>query len=441
MHEEAVERSTDYQEARDRFLDDVGTWARGVVIRLSDQPANNSHDQGTITTAWLPYIRARRDARPLEFMIARRDAIRDRFVMAGKWHHGYWRRQEAHHGTEHFELFLGALLDLQPQDKETRHQLLDAAEHIGNWVEGIPAWFDWETGLFHSMWLGTEVVDRKPGAQLNVPDHLRCVNICLIAHRASGDARYLRLARQHATRWADAITQDAPLPVGLDAQEAVRDLTDEANQLYHQFAGQAPESRHDVDRAENLLASGAVHTFVRLWEMTGDATLRRAAERLLDVLATQLQDPDAGSAADALRFYRRATGDQRYDPLVLAAVAPLDPRPISRLRIEQPPNRKKRPEGIGKRSDMPEWYENDNPRRHNPILLAFAAEITDDRELATRSLDLGRAYLHVARNVYPDGEMHGCSARTVSAIARGHGRENGAGVVTAVLGPLIDHIG
>ena len=441
MHELAIARSADYQEARERFLDDVGDWARDVVTRLSGQPANNSHDQGTVTTAWAPYIQARSDPRPLEFMTARRDAIRDRFVQAGKWHHGYWRRQEAHHGTEHFELFLGSLLDLLPQDEETRDQLLDAAEHIGNWVEGIPAWFDWEGGLFRSMWLGTEVVEQKPSAQLNVPDHMRCVNICLIAHRTSGDPRYLHLAREHALRWADAIVEDAPLPVGLDGPNAVRDLSNEGSQLYRQFAGQAPESRHDVDRTENFLASGTIHAFMRLWEVTGDATFRQAAERLLDVLATQLRDPDAGSAADAIRFYRRATGDRRYDSLALAAVDPLDPRAVTRLGFEQPPHRKKRPEGIGKRSDMPAWFENGRPRKHNPILFAFAAEITEDRELAARSVDLGRAYLQVARDVYPDGEMHGCSARTVSAIARGHGRENGAGVVTAVLGPLTAHFG
>jgi hypothetical protein len=35
------------------------------------------------------------------------------------------------------------------------------------------------------------------------------------------------------------------------------------------------------------------------------------------------------------------------------------------------------------------------------------------------------------------GRDHGCSARSVSAIARGHGCDNNAGVTTAVLAPLL----
>ena len=43
----------------------------------------------------------------------------------------------------------------------------------------------------------------------------------------------------------------------------------------------------------------------------------------------------------------------------------------------------------------------------------------------------------MGRGVYPDGRDHGCSARSVNAIARGHGRENHAGMITAVLDPLV----
>jgi hypothetical protein len=58
--------------------------------------------------------------------------------------------------------------------------------------------------------------------------------------------------------------------------------------------------------------------------------------------------------------------------------------------------------------------------------------------MALRAVDLACAYFRLARAVYPDGRRHGCSARTVSAIARGHGRCNNAGMVTAVLVPVMD---
>ena len=58
--------------------------------------------------------------------------------------HGYEPEAEAHHGTEPFLLFLPRYIDLVPDDQEARAMLTDAAEHIGNWVEEIPAWYDYD---------------------------------------------------------------------------------------------------------------------------------------------------------------------------------------------------------------------------------------------------------------------------------------------------------
>jgi hypothetical protein len=92
---------------------------------------------------------------------------------------------------------------------------------------------------------------------------------------------------------------------------------------------------------------------------------------------------------------------------------------------------------VGKRSDAPRWLEDGRERRHNPITLAVAAEIRGDSALQTRAVDLARTYFLLARAAFADGRDHGCSARSVSAIARGHGRENHAGMTTAVLGPAL----
>lgn len=70
--------------------------------------------------------------------------------------HGYEPEAEAHHGTEPFLLFLPRYLGLFPEDRVARNLLEDAAHHIGNWVEGIPKWYDYERGCFYSYYLGTE---------------------------------------------------------------------------------------------------------------------------------------------------------------------------------------------------------------------------------------------------------------------------------------------
>jgi len=361
----------------------VRAWAYACIDRYRSAPATDVHDQATYATAWAPYVEATEDPHVLGFLKELRDRIRDHFVATDQWHHGYWRAQEAHHGTEHFELFLGTLYRLDPEDSETKTQLIDAVEHIGNWVPDIPRWFDEERGLFRSMYLGTEVVRTEPGMNLNVPDHLRLVNLCLLAHEVSGDDRYLTFADIYARRWADAIVGCEQLPIGL-----------------------TPDG------------TGAL---LSLWTLTGEAVYREAVERVLSVLATQLSDPDAGPAADALRTYRQSTEDDRYDAAILAAYGTCasgrDPLAICEIGIEPDIQRPERPRGVGKRSDMPNWFEDGAPRRHNPITLSVVAEIRGDAGLATRALDLARTYLELARETLPDGRHHGCAANTVSAVA------------------------
>lgn len=437
MHTTAIENSPDVKAACGRFLDEIGAWVGACIERYRGEPPTDGHDQGTFTTGWEPYIRARGDEEALPFMKAMRDKIAQHFTATGKWQHGYWMMQEAHHGTEHYELFLGCLWRLDPSDGETVRQLVDAAEHLGNWSPEVPAWFDWERGVYHSMYFGAAGLQIKDGAELNVPDHFRCVNIALLAHRMTGEARYTDLAARHAGRWADAILAGDELPIGLAGEAAVYALAGDAKRAYHGFAGQLGDLAQRVDRAENFLASGAVNALLDLGELTGQAPFRQAAERLLDIIATQLADADAGPAAAAIGAYRRRTGSDRYDQKVRDAAEKLQPYAFSALAIEPRPQRERREPGIGKRADMPCWFEDAKPRRHNPILLALAAEIADDEPLAARAVDLARAYFALARQLYPDGREHGCSARSLSAIARGHGRDNNAGMTTAVLAPLM----
>lgn len=443
MITQQLDPSTNPAEACARLLDDVGHWVHDCMARYADAPATDVHDQGTFTTGWEPYIRLREDGEALSFLQSVRDKISAHFTGTDQWHHGYWRMQEAHHGTEHFELFLGMLLRLDPDDARTKAQLVDAAEHLGNWVAEVPPWFDWQSGLFRSSFFGTDAVRTEPGMALNMPDHFRCVNISLLAHEATGESRYLELARTHALRWADAILHGERLPIGLDASGALRAFTPETERIYRSFVGQAGTLRTDVDRAENFLCSDATGALLSLWQRTGEVRFRRAAERLLDLLATQLDDPDAGAAAAAVRVYRRATGSDRYDRAVLRAIpnrandsGPPAPPNIQTLSLEPTPRHAHRPAGVGKRGDMPSWFEDGQPRCHNPITLAVAAEIANDSALATAALDLARGYFALARRAFPDGRDHGCAAQSVSAVARGHGRENHAGVLTAVLGPL-----
>lgn len=436
MNTVQVETSTSVREALTRCQEELGDWIADAMTRYVNVPATDVHDQATFTTGWEPYIRATADHETLMFLKTLRDQIQQHFVNSGQWRHGYWTMQEAHHGTEHYELFLGMLWRLDPGDDTTIAQLVDVAEHMGNWSPAVEPWFDWDTGLYRSFLFGGDGVQMVDGAELNVPDHLRCINIALLAHRATGEERYLELATAHCTRWANAILANEELPIGLLPERIVYrfDPTEEA--IYRSRVGQSSMLLTAVDRAESFLASDAVNSFLYLWQATGTGRFRAAAERLLDILMPTLTDPDAASVADAVRHYRAWTSDGRYDDAIRAAIEPIQHDSVQRLAFDPAARLATRPSGVGKRADMLLWLEDGAPRRQNPITLGVAAEIVGDSTLATYALDLARSYLQLARTILPDGRDHGCAARTVSAIARGHGRENHAGMITALFGPL-----
>ena len=50
--------------------------------------------------------------------------------------------------------------------------LADAAHHIGNWVDGIPEWYDYERDCFHSYHIGTRTVIREPKFAYEVAEHI-----------------------------------------------------------------------------------------------------------------------------------------------------------------------------------------------------------------------------------------------------------------------------
>jgi hypothetical protein len=432
MHTANVAYSDSLEQATQRFLDDLQAWVEDCIERYRDAPPTDVHDQLTYTVPWSVLIQHRGHDAALAFKCQQRDAVRQHFIDTGQWHHGYWKKQEAHHGTEHFELFLQSLWRSDAGDTTTIETFIDAAEHVGNWIDGLPAWVDQTTGLFRSAWLGTQYVGQDAGDEINTPDHLRFVTLCLIAHEMTGESRYLAFVQQYAHRWAEPIAR-GELPTFLLPPGVAH--ADEHDAAYGKFVGMAGDLSNEVDRAENLLASDAVAALLTINQRCGDSVCRDAARRLIEAMIGDVADPAAGPLADAVRHYRDRTGDGAFDQAVKDAVAAFD-RPQT-IGIEPIVKRDRRPSGIGKRKDMPSWFEDGQPRRFNPITLYVAGRIDDNEDQQVAAIDLGRTYFNLARQVYSDGRDHGCSARSVSAIARGHGRDNNAGMVTAILDPAL----
>ena len=438
-----IDDSKDLLTAFKRFLNELEDWIIECKNDLAQSLPNGVHDQANFTLNWKPHIIYKNDNSTLRYLKKLRDEIKNDFEEKQEWYHGYWKMNEAHHGTEHFELFLAHLWELDPGDEETVKQMVDAAEHLGNWSQEVPDWFFWEQGIFHSFHFGTEGIKKQNNNIKNNPDHFRCLNLALITYKMTGKEKYLNLAVRAGREWTRALLDSHLIPVGLNNDGGVYSIEGEVSQDYTESVTEA-SLENTIDRVENFFASGAPEVLLNLWKITGQTDFRRAAEKLINIIAVCVDDFEAGSGVDVLRKYRKITGNRRFDDLIIGIVKDLAPYSFTEITLEPEVNRES-PEaemsvhtsGIGLRSDKPLWYENGKKAEHNPLLLAFAAEITNNKKLAKRALDISRIYFSLAREVYPHGHEHGCSSRSVSAIARGNGRENNSGVVTAVLEPLM----
>lgn len=421
-----VDRHRTPREAGRELLLETRGWADDFIARHAEAPPEKALALAEAATGWLPLLYFQPDHPGRDYLARWRDQTAEAHLADGLWREGYWRVADVAFGMRHFTGFLAAFARLDPADPVTVGQLVQAAQLLGNWHPAVPSWYDHETALFRSETLGTDGPG-EPGPC--VPAHFHAVALALAAYRATRATRYRQLALTHAGRWADALLASEELPVALEASGPLYDLPARESAL-------SPREE-TVARAEEFLAADAIESLLKCWKLANEDRFLRAAERLLDALAPELSDPEAAPLAAAIRFYRRIAKSDRYDEAVRAERQRLDLEGVEVLDLDLAPLYDARPPGIGKAADLPRWREDGQVAQHNPVTLALAAEVDQDPVLATRALDLARAALSLAREAFPSVPAELGSARSVAAIARGHTRSNGAGVVTEVLVPLM----
>jgi hypothetical protein len=364
----------------------------------------------------------------LSYLREFRDASLRFYEDGGLMRGGYWREQEAHHGPEYYQIFLSTLATLDPGDSRTIEVFRGAADLVVGRATNAPLWFDAETGMFRSLFLGSEHVGDPT---INAPDHLRFADLCLKCHRLSADEEYRDVALSYLRRWASPVATAAAIPAALSQEGEPLSHRELANDDYLSFVGQLLPAEPDLSAAENLIASGAVGLFLAAWCETEDQVFIRASERLIDTMIPSLAESAAWQVPAQIRRYRDAISSERYDDTVLSAVAS-GVRGVERLEIlDRPPRPANR--FVGDRTDKPDWIDEDGREPSNAVLIGLAAQITSDDTLWTEALDQAAAYLSLALDAYGPYRDHGCTAKAFHAIARGHGRQDGAGVVTEIL--------
>ena len=413
--------------------------------RRMDPPSRHGggEDEANYSLAWFPH-----------YLVTGNDGVREHFeylrdMLAG-WVerdclHGYEPEAEAHHGTEPFLLFLPRYLGLFPDDKTAKALLEDAAEHIGNWVEEIPDWFDWERNRFHGYYIGTRTVGQRDRYDCEIAEHLRFVHIALAAYRMTGEDRYLDWALQYGKRRAEMIVAipDGPLPIAWDANGQPR-FADMATGEQKKAA----ESGHHADGdplggVEVLLASGVIYALGDLFQTSGEAVFQEAARRIAEPMVDQLQDPYSDPGAAAISYYRQHFADASLDSAIRTQIERFSEIQEGELAMVFPQVRRRDWPGVGKRNDMTYWgiWNGDGSvtptREPSTAALTLAYQVTGDEAYAARALKQAADKLTMARRVLRGGREHADMGGAVCSIAAGHGRNWGVGSVTGCYGPLL----
>lgn len=389
-----------------------------------------------------------------QYLITRNEAILARFrsLLADlrTWVetdclHGYEPEAEAHHGTEPFLLFLPRYAGLCPDDELAARLMEDVAHHIGNWVDEIPAWYDYDRDCFQSYHIGTRTMGTDPEYAYELAEHFRFIHMALAAHRILGRGPYAEWALRYGRKRAERLLAErGPLPMLWELEGRGLGWEQLTTRQQHSMAANS----HHIDGdplagVENLLASGAMQALGDLYALTGEDLLRDAARRMVEPLVPELLDPFGDPAAVALGHYRLAFGDASLDDDMRQVLAGLPAESQAEWVMLHPEKRARREPGVGKRNDMVYWGEWSDDGSARPLrepstaALALAYELTGDVGMAGRALRQAARKFTVARRVLRGGREHADMGGAICSVAAGHGRNWGAGAVTGCYGPLV----
>lgn len=435
------------QETYQHYLslrEELSRWLRHSLQVDGPSRHGGGEDEANYSLAWFPHQ-----------LITGDECIQERFqsLLAdlSNWVeteglHGYEPVAEAHHGTEPFLLFLPRYQGMFPHDELAAKLIEDAAHHIGNWVEEIPAWYDYEKDTFFGYQIGTRVVSDEPRFAFELAEHFRFIHIALAAHRVTGEDRYLdwslRYGRKRAERLLAAGDQPLPLIWGRDGNGLYeKDLKSREQQSMS--ANSHHEKGNVLAGVENLLASGAVNALGDLFLLSGDEIFRDAALKIVEPLVDELLDPYVDPGAAALSYYRWTFQDDSLDARMREIVSRMPVECEEPLAMVFPQEYKIRGGGVGKRADMIRWghWSEDGSvvptQEPSTATHALAYQLTGEVSHACRAFKAASTRLMMARRVLRGGREHADMGGAICSVAAGHGRNWGQGAVTGCYGSLV----
>ena len=434
------------QECYKYYIDlrgEMNQWLNQSMALDPPGPNGGGEDEANYALAWFPHYLVTGDETVLKHFEDMKSALAG--WVERECLHGYEPEAEAHHGTEPFLLFLPRYIELVPDDQEARSMLMDAAEHIGNWVGEIPAWYDYDRDTFYGYHIGSRTVQPDAETAYELAEHFRFIHIALAAYRITGEQRYLDWSLRYGQKRAERIAAaKSPMPLLWDLDGNGLGEAEVEKRNLHRIAAHGTHhlSGDPLSGIENLLASGAIYALGDLCHLSGDTIFRDAAKRIVEPLVESVLDPYHDPAAAALSYYRWTFEDTTFDQSISEQLDGMPPVP-RHLALIFPQEVRRREPGVGRRADMAYWGEWSDDGSVQPIrepstaAMTLAYQITGNPEFAIRAFRSASTRLTIARRVLRGGREHADMGGAVCSVAAGHGRNWGHGAVTSCYGPLL----
>jgi len=281
------------------------------------------------------------------------------------YYHGFPDCVEIHHEIETFQFFQAGMVYYDFPGKEIAlESILDVAEHVGNWAEGVPDWYDWEKHEFTSVYLGTGAVKDYPPFDYQEANHFRFVSQATLAYLYTKEQKYLDLVCDYCDHWCEHIESapaEGPITCQILPQKAKKaelgysgdvDETKSGEEVVYQIFYNTVASNTMYDIVNTLLDAYTITNNERYLaaaeKMNGQCIINSDGLHMADTYSkgkwklTGAKKPnvpedefdrfcifDGGSSSGmaypgyAMR-YTMLTGDTKYKDLVLAVANALD---------------------------------------------------------------------------------------------------------------------
>jgi hypothetical protein len=281
-------------------------WIDKAIDRHQNTPWRGIHDEANFTCTWCDY-----------YLFSGQRAVRD-FLRGFRDAYLAWSKENEYHGFhadstdsvthtfENAEGFISALAEMEPEDPVNLTLIEDIAHHVGNWVPGIPAWYDWDKHMLVSHFLGTKEVNTNPPYEFISYNHSRVAVLTLRTYLATGDKKYLDWCDDWASFWVDVILKSTDrIPVIHFHQDIP---IAERKRLI--FARYQSETRY-VDQYENWTGRSQkpMRFMLQLYSDSGNERLLEAVRRGIEIIE---KVDGLGAVLAIMEMYQRVSGDTRY---------------------------------------------------------------------------------------------------------------------------------